>query len=392
VIIDVEEVLANLLGRSVPTVSLVVTQVALFNHFPREIDMRTRKVITTRKQLEHYIKTTNGKGNLTTTVYGFRGLKPKGNRCEYNTAIIPHFVMDFDADQGVRVHGMDEADAKDVCCREVLALSRYFNRCRYQHAIWFTGGGFHIWTKLDNEYVLPPEKMADLLFSGRMKVNEWVKQYNLRTLDPVVSFRPDRHIRIPNTFNFKRQIWGIPVTHEDLEGGWEHITSMAQEPKPGMHLYEGEGMPLEIVERDSVDMFKGRYNSDTKQFEMEDIEVDIERINNIPMLPCLAQAACENGSNPPHKPRSYLMMYLMDYFRNFARPPRESKVSNSIVLTKTHAFIRSLEWSDYSPTETMKYLNHGIDRYYMTPTCPTIYHEGLCVGKCPYYDEKGGSK
>lgn len=124
---------------------------------------------------------------------------------------------------------------------------------------------------------------------------------------------------------------------------------------------------------------------------MEDINIDIENINNIPMLPCLAQAACEVGSNPPHKPRSYLMMYLMDYYRNFARPPRDSKVSNNEVLTLTHAFIRSLQWADYSPVETNKYLTHGVSRYYKTPTCPTIYSEGMCVGKCPYYDNKGAN-
>ena len=83
------------------------------------------------------------------------------------------------------------------------------------------------------------------------------------------------------------------------------------------------------------------------------------------------------------------MMYLMDYFRNFARPARDTSVSNSVVMTKTHAFIRSLEWADYSPKETQKYLTHGVQRYYLTPTCPTIYAEGLCVGKCPYYDNKG---
>jgi len=89
--------------------------------------------------------------------------------------------------------------------------------------------------------------------------------------------------------------------------------------------------------------------------------------------------------------QSYLMMYLMDYFRNFARPAREATVPNQEVLSLTHAFIRSLEWADYSPTETSKYLTHGVERYYLTPTCPTIYHEGLCVGKCPYYDEKGAT-
>lgn len=367
----------------------MVNNMALFNHFPREIDMKIRKVIHNKKQLENYVKTTNGKGNLTTTVYGFRELKTKGNRCEYNTAIIPHFVMDFDADQGERVHSLNTVEAQELCCKEVLLISKYLKSKYYQHAIWFSGGGFHIWTKLDKEYILPPNKVADLLFSGRMVINQWVKRFNLRTLDPVVSFRPDRHIRIPNTYNFKRQIWGIPITHEDLEEGWRHIVQEAQNPNAGMHLYEGSGMPLEIIERNSVNLFEGRYNHETKTFEMEDIDIDIERINNIPMLPCLAQSSCEVGSNPPHKPRSYLMMYLMDYFRKFSRPPQEADISNQDVLKLTHAFIQSLNWADYSPVETMKYLQHGVQKYYLTPTCPTIYQEGLCVGKCPYYDNKG---
>ena len=83
--------------------------------------------------------------------------------------------------------------------------------------------------------------MADLLFSGRMIVNRWVKQFDFKTLDPVVSFRPDRHIRIPNTYNFKRKLWSIPVSQLDLQIGWEHVRDQAKESKAGMLLIEGEG-------------------------------------------------------------------------------------------------------------------------------------------------------
>jgi len=346
-------------------------------------------VITNKKQLEHYLKTTNGKANLTTTVYGFRELKTKGNRCEYSTAIVPHFVMDFDADQAVRLEQMPLSDAQTKCCREVELMSKMLKRKSIQHAIWFTGGGFHIWVKLDQTYDLPTVEMNDLLFSGRMVINQWVKQFNLITLDPVVSFRPDRHIRIPNTFNFKRQLWGIPVNVDDLEKGWLFIEEQAHTPRPGMKLVEGGGMTITITKRDSQTMFASQYDQKSKTFSMEDLEIDIANINNIPMLPCLSQAACEVGSNPPHKPRSYLMMYLMDYYRNFARPPKTSKVPNQQVIGLAHEFIKSLNWADYNPNETMKYLRHGADRYYKTPTCPTIYAEGMCVGKCPYYDGKG---
>ena len=53
----------------------------LFAHYPREVDMKARKVVHDMKGLQRYINNTNGKDNLTTTVYGFRHLKVKGNRC-----------------------------------------------------------------------------------------------------------------------------------------------------------------------------------------------------------------------------------------------------------------------------------------------------------------------
>ena len=110
------------------------------------------------------------------------------------------------------------------------------------------------------------------------------------------------------------------------------------------------------------------------------------------MLPCLDAACCVKGSNPPHRPRSYLMMYLQDYFRDFARPPSDSLVPDREVVAKSHAFIRSLEWADYDPKITQEMLIHGATRRYLTPTCPTIYREGLCVGRCPFYDGKGANR
>ena len=54
-----------------------------------------------------------------------------------------------------------------------------------------------------------------------------------------------------------------------------------------MHLYDGGGMEIEIVERDSMNLFDSNWSVSSRKFEMEDIDIDINNINNIPMLPCL---------------------------------------------------------------------------------------------------------
>ena len=43
----------------------------IFRHFPREVDMRKRKVVHSMEELQQYVSATNGGDNLTTTVYGF---------------------------------------------------------------------------------------------------------------------------------------------------------------------------------------------------------------------------------------------------------------------------------------------------------------------------------
>ena len=260
-------------------------------------------------------------------------------------------------------------------------------RDNIMHMVWFTGGGFHIWVILDQEYALPPKEMNDLMFSGRDMINRWVRDMDLITLDPVVSFRPDRHIRIPNSFNFKRGVWSSPLVLGTLSEGWKMIEAKAAEPSPGIQVMGSKGMVVPIVKRDPNNIFSKSF--DGVEFNAEEVRVEMERVGNIPVLPCLAASACEKGSNPAHQPRTYLMMYLLDFFRRFARPPQSSDVSDADVVKQAHAFIRRLEWADYKPNVTQDMLNHGAGRYYQTPTCPTLYAAGLCVGRCPYYDGKG---
>ena len=148
-------------------------------------------------------------------------------------------------------------------------------------------------------------------------------------------------------------------------------------------------MPLEIISRDDPEYRLSGLTGFFGKFDAAEIAVEMKNIKGIPMLPCLHAAACTVGDNPPHQSRVYLMMYLLGYFRRFARPPRSSSVNNEEIVKKAHAFIQLLEWADYKPNITHQMLAHGASRYYQTPTCPKLFSEGLCVGRCPMWDGKG---
>ncbi len=361
----------------------------LFNHFPREIDMKARKVIRSIEQLQHYVNVTNGKDKLTTTVYGFKKLKTNGNRCEYSTAIIPHFVVDLDKGRADEILKLTGDAAGQRCTEDAHKLVKHLSENDIRHATWMSGGGYHIWVMLDQVYDLPTNEMNDLLFSGRALINKWIGDMDLVTIDPVVSFRPDRHIGIPNTFNTKRELWSIPVTEEDLAKGWSHVTEEAKNPKGGMKTSGNKGLKIEIVKSDPGNPYLSGMTGYFGKFEAAEISVSSRRLSGIPILPCLDAACCTKGDNPPHLPRSYLSMYLLDYFHNFARPRSSSKTTPQDAVSKAHIFIRDLEWADYNPKITQEQLVHASNRQYQTPSCPTIFRQGLCVGKCAFYDQKG---
>lgn len=361
----------------------------LFAHYPREVDMKARRVVHDMEGLQRYINNTNGKDNLTTTVYGFRQLKVKGNRCEYNSAIIPHVVVDLDKGRAKELLDMEDYEAGIRCTRDTLVLAQHLKDNNIRHAVWMTGGGFHVWVMLNKVYDVPSEEMGHLLFSGRAMINKWIRDMDLLTIDPVVSFRPDRHIRIPNTYNFKRGLWSIPVSIEELEKGWDSVTDRARQPSGGMKVCGEKGLEIEVVAHDPGNPYMTGLTGIFQKFDAAEISVEMKAVSGIPVLPCLEAAGCVKGSNPPHLTRAYLMMYLLDYFRHFARPPASSTVTDSEAVQKAHSFIRTLEWADYSPTITQQMLVHGASKRYQTPTCPTIFREGLCVGRCPFYDGKG---
>ena len=56
-----------------------------------------RYIVRSWDDLERYWRGKNGRGNAYFTAYGYRRTAPpKHHRVEYNSAIVRHFVMDFD--------------------------------------------------------------------------------------------------------------------------------------------------------------------------------------------------------------------------------------------------------------------------------------------------------
>ena len=119
--------------------------------FPREVmELSTekgkgfRKLVRSNQDLERYWAGKNGVSNAFMTVYGYRGLQqPYNKRVDLMTPIVRHFVMDFDP-KNFRQRDRPDVET-EVALEQTLKLHYFLIDKEISHAVWYSGGGFHIW-------------------------------------------------------------------------------------------------------------------------------------------------------------------------------------------------------------------------------------------------------
>jgi len=346
--------------------------------FPKEVGL-FRKLVNNKTEFEKYWTSLQHSQCTYMSVYGFRAVKPNGRRAEYNTAIIKHFVLDFDKKYR-KGSNMVEVDGDEVV-QQVKRLHHFLLDADINHGVWFSGNGFHIWVSLDKTH-LPSSgtQVSHIKAAGKKVINKWKDEMDLYCMDPTVPFDTARMIRVPNSYNAKQHVlrWSIPLKTEDLLKSWDELCEIAMKPLNTAHFYGSKGVNLPIKEVKE------------RQFKVsgEPVEFDTVKMGNIKILPCLMEASCQVGSNPPHISRASLAIYLGSRLRNFLPVERTtSQMRDTHVVTIT-SFIKSLQWADYDSSVTEYQVKSIIDGGYME-SCQSLIGKGLCVGRCQLWDGTG---
>jgi len=353
--------------------------------FPREVlelpssgARGWRRLVKDSSELERYWKGKNGSGNVYFTAYGYNETKaPKHHRVDYNTPNIHHFVMDFDC-KDFKNGGEDVEFEKPHA--EVKRLHKMLIKDNTLHFVWFSGGGFHVWIPL-SETLSPKSgnELSRIKHSGRVLINSWEKRIgSLRCNDPTVAFDTSGMIRIPNSYNARRECWSIPLTSEDiLSGDFDYYMDKAQESQSGYIPLGENKLTFKVIKSKIMNM------SDIKPIEIPTVFLD-----DIIILPCLSQAAL-GGGNPTHRARFHLASYLADRFRMFFpawKISKEDKEKHVKIISK---FCGGQNWVDYNKDITEQQVASIVMAGYPHATCTTLYDEGFCIGKCQFYDGSG---
>ena len=348
-------------------------------HYPKEVGL-FRKVVRSESELEKYWRALENSQCAFMSVYGFRGLQPNERRAEYNTAIIRHFVLDFDKKYR-KGSSMVEVEGDEVV-EQVRRLHQFLLDADINHGVWFSGNGFHIWVSLDKTYLASSGWHASQIrAAGKSVINAWKKDMELYCMDPTVPFDLARVIRIPNSYNAKQHVlrWSIPLNTEELMTmSWDEICDMAYEARNTAFIYGEKGVVLEVKK-----MRERRFKATG-----DPVEFDTVKMGSIKILPCLMEAACVVGSNPPHIGRVSLAIYLASRLRNFLPVERTTMQMREKHILTLSEFIATLQWADYDPGITEYQVRSIVERGY-SERCESLIGKGLCVGRCTLWDGTG---
>jgi len=345
--------------------------------FPREVlDMSAlgkgwRRIVQSKEDLSKYWAARNGSSNVYMTVYGYqRTTPPYHKRCDYSTVIVPHFVMDFDAQK--RVNREMVAVPLEEVQEEVIRLHDFLCEERIRHRMWFSGGGYHIWVALDKTYTASSTSDCQAIKrAGLSVVRKWREDLNLTTLDTGVSFDLQRLIRIPNSFNSKRERWMVPLDEIFLLVPIEDLLIESEEPHQGFHEFGNTGVTLDL-----------KYEQEMPATSWEG---EIGKVGDTTLLPCLRTNVCD-AINPPHLPRAYLVQFLAHRLRMFMPRNAISKEQSGEIVENICSLISKLGWADFDERTTRGHVEHIVSNYDFSPSCATLTAHDLCVGKCPFYD------
>jgi len=356
---------------------------SLIRDFPREVlevsssgKHGGRYIVRDWEALEKYWRGKNGSGNAYHTAYGYRSTQaPKHHRVEYNTAIVRHFVMDFDCKDFK--NGGGDVDFSFMQ-EQVQRLHKHLLDNDYQHYIFFTGGGFHIYIPL-SETFLPIDglEVTRIKSAGRRLMKRWHDNLNLSCNDPTVAFDLAGMIRIPNSYNAKRGCWVIPIESDELMSlDFETIYEMAQDYRRGYVVQGNKPLKLILPKKNNAFSKKERKNVS---------DLPTVSLGSIKVLPCIAQAALGPG-NPTHRARYHLASYLADRLRWFFPIDNVPKEDLPNHVEQIVQICSEQGWVDWNENITRTQVESIVFKGYAHARCETLMQEGLCAGKCKYYD------
>lgn len=319
-----------------------------FSEFPRELAYPARSgIVYTMKEFLEKVNLHNHKTTCFTSLYAYDTINSNG-KPDYESARITHIFLD-----------LDNGNSRE----SVIKLHDYLMKNDLLHTMFFSGGGYHLYAATRHPNFLKNKKSA--IFNAVTDISDKVglkiginehSDIDAHTVGNIAQL-----VRVPNTWNFKRKKYCIPIneTHlqslQELEYSYDHQNNWVTNYG---HTY----LDLEPYDREP----------DVK-YRMPEIDygdsIGIENININSFLPCIKRLLTEKF-NKGHRYR----FYIITYCKELGLP-----LKDTIMLLKKYLEPRTYHHCCSEERQPIFIYRRG-DLCF--PSCQKLRSEGLCVGNC----------
>lgn len=343
-----------------------------------------RKLVHNEDEFYSFVRMYNGKMNCFTSVYDYEQYTEK--QAITSTVILDRIFLDFDAHQGEpdKATGatLIQAEKLEACFEDLQDVVKYLQEKDLKFDMSFSGRGFHVYV-----YGEPTKNIRKLTaFFNQMKA---LTKHG--TLDSS-AVSPRRLRRIRNTMNMKAAYeditnllggcyYCIPMLMEDLDYFPDRGTKEILEAAKFQRAFSSITYGNELVKW-----------PDVAPIEESAIEVDVIKVGNLPIPPCMHSAIMVE--NPTDEARAYLVSWYKDLllWADFNVPFTAKKVIPDLetrkqIVEQITAEIKHLHetygvWLDFNEEVTRYRTGYVVNGNYSFPNCYTLIPKGYCPGKC----------
>jgi len=292
----------------------------LFSNFPREVGNPNRVVVKSKEEFLEFVKKNLPFFNLYSSVYHFEKLNDFNGRIrpDYNSAVVDKIFLDLDGEK-----------AYDYA----IIIHEFLESKKIYHLITFSGGGFHIYifTKpIDNESG-DKKRMYLAAFCNYLEAKLDVR------VDPLTIGDLTQMARIPNTYNFKRKKWCIPLTEKLLYSKPLTLYYAEKGQLPTYELFGSKYVDITKLPPKYYTTVFSNYTPSISYSEVEQIlnSIDWEKELKIPIyLPPLIKKLIAKHKVMWDKKNGYWDRYIIIlWFRENGLPLRETIKILKYILT-----------------------------------------------------------
>lgn len=308
----------------------------LYNKFPRQIALPTRRQVNNKEEMLHYVNKYNQITRIWVSVYNYIAQ-------EQDKDLLDVDKIFFDLDD-------EKTMFADIC-----VLHDYCLKNNLRHIMFFSGRGFHFYLMTKNYDQLQNKKQA--LTNAH---HFFVKALNVK-IDEHIIGDIARVATFPNTWNGKRRRFCIPIDEVDLANGYDFIREKALGQQFNYRWYGWELYDI------------SRHDSETNgDFELVQLTPEQKRrINENKVLrelpPCLSRVLTKEHVG--WRDRFLVICYLRD--KGYMKPE---------VLEILSKFLSTRDFRHCIQEERQVDVLFRRQEY-MFPNCENLRLEGYCLSK-----------